>query len=97
MPYLDDGTPLDVCLNPLGVPSRMNIGQIMESELGRAGQVLGKFYDSPACQTPSQEQIAAELEKAGLSKDNNEWVQGYGYQMWICRHNAFRADGYAGQ
>ena len=38
-----------------------------------------------------------DLEKAGLSKDNNEWVQGYGYQMWICRHNAYRADGYAGQ
>ncbi len=38
-----------------------------------------------------------DLENAGLNKDNNEWVQGYGYQMWICRHNAFRADGYAGQ
>ncbi len=38
-----------------------------------------------------------DIEKAGLNKDNNEWVQGYGYQMWICRHNAFRADGYAGQ
>lgn len=38
-----------------------------------------------------------DLEKAGLNKDNNEWVQGYGYQMWVCRHNAFRADGYAGQ
>ena len=38
-----------------------------------------------------------DLEKDGLNKDNNEWVQGYGYQMWICRHNAFRADGYAGQ
>ena len=75
MPYLDDGTPLDVCLNPLGVPSRMNIGQIMESELGRAGQVLGKFYDSPAFQTPSQEQIAAELEKAGLTKDCRQMVR----------------------
>ena len=38
-----------------------------------------------------------DLEKAGLNKDNNEWVQGYGYQMWMCRHNAYRADGYAGQ
>ncbi len=38
-----------------------------------------------------------DLEKAGLNKDNNDWVQGYGYQMWICRHNAFRADGFAGQ
>ncbi len=38
-----------------------------------------------------------DLEKAGLNKNNNEWVQGYGYQMWICRHNAYRADGFAGQ
>lgn len=38
-----------------------------------------------------------DLEKVGLNKNNNEWVQGYGYQMWICRHNAFRADGFAGQ
>jgi CubicO group peptidase (beta-lactamase class C family) len=38
-----------------------------------------------------------DLEKAGLNKDNNEWVQGYGYQMWVCRHNAYRADGFAGQ
>lgn len=38
-----------------------------------------------------------QLEESGLNKDNNEWVQGYGYQMWVCRHGAFRADGYAGQ
>lgn len=67
MPYLEDGTPLDVCLNPLGVPSRMNIGQIMESELGRAGLVLNEWYNSPAFQTPSQEQIAEKLVQAGLS------------------------------
>ena len=69
MPYLEDGTPLDVCLNPLGVPSRMNIGQIMESELGRAGLVLNEWYNSPAFQTPSQEQIAEKLVQAGLSPD----------------------------
>ncbi len=74
MPYLEDGTPLDVCLNPLGVPSRMNIGQIMESELGRAGLVLNKWYDSPAFQTPSQEEIAKELKKAGLSSDCKQIV-----------------------
>ena len=38
-----------------------------------------------------------DLEKVGLNKSNNEWVQGYGYQMWMCRHNAYRADGFAGQ
>ena len=74
MPYLDDGTPLDVCLNPLGVPSRMNIGQIMESELGRAGMVLNEWYSSPAFQTPSQEQIAEKLVEAGLSPDCRQMV-----------------------
>ena len=74
MPYLEDGTPLDVCLNPLGVPSRMNIGQIMESELGRAGQVLNEWYNSPAFQTPSQEQIAEKLKEAGLSPDCKQIV-----------------------
>ena len=53
MPYLADGTPLDVCLNPLGVPSRMNIGQIMESELGIVGRYLNQYFESPAFQTPS--------------------------------------------
>ena len=75
MPYLEDGTPLDVCLNPLGVPSRMNIGQIMESELGRAGAVLGEWYNSPAFQTPSQEQIAEKLVQAGLSPDCKQIVR----------------------
>lgn len=69
MPYLDDGTPLDVCLNPLGVPSRMNIGQIMESELGLAGKWLGEFYESPVFQSPSQEQIAQKLKEAGFNAD----------------------------
>ncbi len=75
MPYLEDGTPLDVCLNPLGVPSRMNIGQIMESELGIAGRYLNQYYECPAFQTPSQEQIADELEKAGLSRDCKQIVR----------------------
>ncbi len=75
MPYLEDGTPLDVCLNPLGVPSRMNIGQIMESELGMAGRCLNQFYESPAFQTPSQEQIAEKLAEAGLSTDCKQIVR----------------------
>ncbi|HAH61005.1 MAG TPA: DNA-directed RNA polymerase subunit beta, partial [Treponema sp.] len=74
MPYLEDGTPLDVCLNPLGVPSRMNIGQIMESELGIAGKYLNQFFECPAFQTPSQEQIAAKLKEAGLSPDCKQIV-----------------------
>ncbi len=75
MPYLEDGTPLDVCLNPLGVPSRMNIGQIMESELGIAGKYLNQFFESPVFQSPSQEQIAAKLQEAGLSKDCKQVVR----------------------
>lgn len=74
MPYLEDGTPLDVCLNPLGVPSRMNIGQIMESELGIAGKYLNQFFECPAFQTPSQEQIAGKLKEAGLSPDCKQIV-----------------------
>jgi DNA-directed RNA polymerase subunit beta len=74
MPYLEDGTPLDICLNPLGVPSRMNIGQIMESELGMAGRVLGEYYESPAFQTPSQEQIAEKLKQAGIGADCKQVV-----------------------
>ena len=75
MPYLADGTPLDVCLNPLGVPSRMNIGQIMESELGIVGRYLNQYFESPAFQTPSQEQIAEKLVEAGLSPDCKQIVR----------------------
>ena len=75
MPYLADGTPLDVCLNPLGVPSRMNIGQIMESELGIVGRYLNQYFESPAFQTPSQEQIAEKLVEAGLGPDCKQIVR----------------------
>jgi len=75
MPYLEDGTPLDVCLNPLGVPSRMNIGQIMESELGVAGRYLNQFFESPVFQSPSQEQIAEKLAEAGLASDAKQIVR----------------------
>ena len=70
MPYLADGTPLDICLNPLGVPSRMNIGQIMESELGLAGLYLDEWYESPVFQSPSNEQIEQKLVEAGFSPDS---------------------------
>jgi DNA-directed RNA polymerase subunit beta len=66
MPYLEDGTPLDICLNPLGVPSRMNIGQIMETELGWAASTLDEWYSCHVFQSPSQEQIEEKLKKAGL-------------------------------
>jgi len=66
MPYLEDGTPLDICLNPLGVPSRMNIGQIMETELGWAASTLNEWYACHVFQSPSQEQIEDKLRQAGL-------------------------------
>ncbi|MBL8968784.1 MAG: DNA-directed RNA polymerase subunit beta [Spirochaetaceae bacterium] len=66
MPYLDDGTPLDICLNPLGVPSRMNIGQIMETELGWAASTLDEWFACHVFQSPSQEQIESKLKEAGL-------------------------------
>ena len=70
MPYLEDGTPLDICLNPLGVPSRMNIGQIMESELGLAGLYLDEWYEAPVFQSPSNEQISDKLEQAGFARNS---------------------------
>ena len=69
MPYLEDGTPVDVILNPLGVGKRMNIGQIFETHLGWAAQALGYTVASPVFDGVTLEQIKAELEKAGLPQD----------------------------
>jgi len=66
MPYMADGTTLDVCLNPLGVPSRMNIGQLMETQLGWAASVLDEWYSSPVFQSASVDQIEAKMREAGL-------------------------------
>jgi len=68
MPFMDDGTPLDICLNPLGVPSRMNLGQILESELGMAGYLLGEHYSTPVFQSASADMIEDKLETAGFSR-----------------------------
>jgi DNA-directed RNA polymerase subunit beta len=69
MPFLEDGTPVDICLNPLGVPSRMNLGQIFETLLGWAGDKLGVRYATPAFDGATMDDIAAELEAAGLPTD----------------------------
>ncbi|MCY4418847.1 MAG: DNA-directed RNA polymerase subunit beta [Cytophagales bacterium] len=66
LPFLEDGTPVDVVLNPLGVPSRMNVGQIYETILGWAGYELGKTYASPIFDGATVEEVEAELQKAGL-------------------------------
>jgi len=66
MPFLPDGTPMDIVLNPLGVPSRMNIGQIYETVLGWAGLRLGKRYATPIFDGAHPEEVEAELKEAGL-------------------------------
>jgi DNA-directed RNA polymerase subunit beta len=68
MPFLEDGTPVDIVLNPLGVPSRMNLGQIYETVLGWAGRKMGVKFASPIFDGASVDQIAQFMEKAGLPK-----------------------------
>ncbi|TCJ17609.1 DNA-directed RNA polymerase subunit beta [Flaviaesturariibacter flavus] len=66
MPFLEDGTPVDIVLNPLGVPSRMNLGQIYETVLGWAGEKLGLRFATPIFDGASTEDIAGYIEQAGL-------------------------------
>jgi len=66
MPFLEDGTPMDIVLNPLGVPSRMNIGQIYETILGWAGLKLGRKYATPIFDGASEDEVETELQEAGL-------------------------------
>ena len=69
MPYLPDGTPLDIVLNPLGVPSRMNIGQVLEVHLGYAAQALGWKVATPTFNGANEETIRETLRQAGLRED----------------------------
>ncbi len=69
MPFMEDGTPVDIILNPLGVASRMNIGQILETHLGLAARKLGYKVASPALDGVPEETIKAELSKAGFPED----------------------------
>ncbi len=75
MPYLPDGRPLDILLNPLGVPSRMNIGQVLEVHLGRAAAELGWKVMTPVFDGANEEDIADCLEQAGLSRDGKTWLR----------------------
>jgi DNA-directed RNA polymerase subunit beta len=69
MPFLPDGTPVEIVLNPLGVPSRMNLGQVMETHLGWAAKVLGYHVSTPVFNGATEEDILEFLEKAGLPRD----------------------------
>ena len=71
MPFMEDGTPVDIVLNPLGVPSRMNLGQIYETVLGWAGKTLGMKFATPIFDGASIQQINEYLEKAKLPQNGN--------------------------
>ncbi|WP_442597470.1 DNA-directed RNA polymerase subunit beta [Neobacillus sp. D3-1R] len=69
MPYLPDGTPVDIMLNPLGVPSRMNIGQVLELHLGMAARYLGIHVASPVFDGAREEDVWSTIEEAGMARD----------------------------
>src|SRR5438309_459828 len=75
MPYLPDGTPVEIVLNPLGVPSRMNLGQVLETHLGYAAQALGLQVASPVFDGASEELIEEELERAGLPRNGKQLLR----------------------
>ncbi len=74
MPFLPDGTPLDIVLNPLGVPSRMNIGQVLEVHLGYAAKTLGWKVATPIFDGANEEDIASALQEAGLDPEGKSWL-----------------------
>ncbi|MGA7354173.1 MAG: DNA-directed RNA polymerase subunit beta [Candidatus Cybelea sp.] len=75
MPYMEDGSPVDIVLNPLGVPSRMNLGQIMETHLGWAARMLGLNVATPVFDGAHAEDIAEWLQDAGLPADGKTWLR----------------------
>ena len=95
MPFLEDGTPIDICLNPMGVPSRMNLGQLYETMLGWAGKILGEKYETPVFNGATPDEVAGKMKEAGLpssgkvtlydgltgDKIDNPVLVGYMYMM----------------
>lgn len=69
MPFMEDGTPIDIVLSPMGVPSRMNLGQLFETHLGMAARALGYKVATPSFNGVPDEKISEELEKAGFARD----------------------------
>jgi DNA-directed RNA polymerase subunit beta len=69
MPFLDDGRPVEIILNPIGVPSRMNVGQILETHLGWAAEALGLKFASPVFDGATEADIRAQLRRAGLPEN----------------------------
>jgi DNA-directed RNA polymerase subunit beta len=75
MPFLEDGTPVEIVLNPLGVPSRMNVGQILETHLGWAAKVLGFYVSTPVFDGASEAEIKEEMKKAGIPLEGKVTVR----------------------
>ncbi|MEE9161425.1 MAG: DNA-directed RNA polymerase subunit beta, partial [Candidatus Neomarinimicrobiota bacterium] len=75
MPFMEDGTPVDIVLNPLGVPSRMNLGQLYETMLGWAGYTVGKDYSSPVFDGARANDVQDEMEAAGLPADGKVFLR----------------------
>ena len=85
MPYLPDGTPVEIVLNPLGVPSRMNVGQILETHLGWAAHALGLYFATPVFDGATETEIKNWLEQAGLPKSGKtllyDGMTGQGFEQ----------------
>lgn len=75
MPFMEDGTPVDIVLNPQGIPSRMNLGQVLEVHLGMAAKALGFKVETPVFDGAKSEEIEDLLEEAGLSRDGKRWLR----------------------
>jgi DNA-directed RNA polymerase subunit beta len=88
MPYLPDGTPVEIVLNPLGVPSRMNVGQILETHLGWAARVLGLYFSTPVFDGAIESEIKAQLKAAGLPDDGKtplfDGMTGEQFEQRVC-------------
>ncbi|MCI7514048.1 MAG: DNA-directed RNA polymerase subunit beta [Bacteroidales bacterium] len=83
MPFLEDGTPVDIVLNPLGVPSRMNLGQIYETVLGWAGEELGLKFSTPIFDGASLDDICKYTDKAGLPRYGKTYLRDGGTGEWF--------------
>ena len=75
MPFLPDGTPIELVLNPLGVPSRMNIGQVLETSLGLAAKAMGIYVATPVFDGATEHEVLEQLERAGVSPDGKAWLR----------------------
>ncbi|HYI10078.1 MAG TPA: DNA-directed RNA polymerase subunit beta [Thermoanaerobaculia bacterium] len=88
MPYMPDGTPVEIVLNPLGVPSRMNVGQILETHLGWAARSLGLHFSTPVFDGATEGEIKAQLQAAGLPNDGKtnlyDGMTGEMFEQKVC-------------